>query len=224
MDLPVLILNFKTYPEILGPQGLGLARLCEAVAAETRRSVALVPSLVDLSLTAQEVRIPVLAQHADDLDAGSQTGWIPPSAAKAAGATGTLLNHAEHPIPLSVLKPLIERCHALDLETVVCANDLEAAERVAALGPGYVAVEPPELIGGDVSVTSARPEVVRDAVAAVRKVDAAVQVLCGAGVKSGKDVRKAVELGAQGVLLASGVVKAADPRKALTDLLRGFDT
>jgi triosephosphate isomerase len=46
-----------------------------------------------------------------------------------------------------------------------------------------------------------------------------VPVLCGAGVKTGKDVRRALELGAKGVLLASGVVKAKDPRKALQDLV-----
>jgi len=44
-------------------------------------------------------------------------------------------------------------------------------------------------------------------------------VLCGAGVKTGKDVKRALELGAVGVLLASGVVKSKDPKKALQDLV-----
>jgi triosephosphate isomerase len=81
-------------------------------------------------------------------------------------------------------------------------------------------VEPPELIGGDISVTNAKPEVVVEAVRAVHRVDASIPVLCGAGVKNGQDVKKAIELGAKGVLLASGVVKAKDQRQALRDLIR----
>jgi triosephosphate isomerase len=64
--------------------------------------------------------------------------------------------------------------------------------------------------------------VVSDAVNAVRRVDANIPVLCGAGVKTGKDVRAALDLGAKGVLLASGVVKAADVRGALSDLVGGI--
>jgi triosephosphate isomerase len=62
--------------------------------------------------------------------------------------------------------------------------------------------------------------VVSDAVAAVRRIDEGIMVLCGAGVKNGRDVRKAVELGASGVLLASGVVKAKEPRMVLADLVQ----
>jgi triosephosphate isomerase len=83
-----------------------------------------------------------------------------------------------------------------------------------------IAGEPPELIGGDISVTSADPGIVKDTVSAVEAVDANIPVLCGAGVKTGEDVRAALELGAKGVLLASGVVKASDPEAVLRDLVR----
>jgi len=46
-----------------------------------------------------------------------------------------------------------------------------------------------------------------------------VRVLCGAGVKNGRDVAKALELGAEGVLLASGVTKASDVPAVLNDLI-----
>ncbi len=109
---------------------------------------------------------------------------------------------------------------ALGLRTVVCADTPETSASVAVLGPEFVAVEPPELIGGDISVTDAKPEVVENAVRAVQRIDSSVRVLCGAGVKNGKDVKKAVDLGASGVLLASGVVKAKDPRAVLMDLVQ----
>jgi triosephosphate isomerase len=61
--------------------------------------------------------------------------------------------------------------------------------------------------------------VVRDAVAAAEGVDPAVDVYCGAGISTGEDVVAARELGADGVLLASGVAKAEDPGEALRSLV-----
>jgi triosephosphate isomerase len=82
-----------------------------------------------------------------------------------------------------------------------------------------IAVEPPELIGGDISVTSADPEIVSGTAALVKSVNPNVRVLCGAGVKNGADVAMAIELGTEGVLLASGVTKASDPEAVLADLV-----
>ena len=82
-----------------------------------------------------------------------------------------------------------------------------------------VAVEPPELIGGDVSVTSVDPRIVSDTVEVVNSINPEVTTLCGAGVKNGMDVAKAIELGTSGVLLASGVTKAQDPESVLRDLV-----
>ena len=42
---------------------------------------------------------------------------------------------------------------------------------LAALNPTFIAVEPPELIGGDISVTTADPAIVSDTVAAVKAVN-----------------------------------------------------
>ena len=67
-------------------------------------------------------------------------------------------------------------------------------------------------------MTTADPAIVSDTVAAVKSTNPDVRVLCGAGVKNGADVRMAIELGAEGVLLASGVTKAADVNAVLDDL------
>ena len=105
---------------------------------------------------------------------------------------------------------------------VACADDIAEAETLAKLSPEYIAIEPPELIGGDVSVTTAKPEVVSRAVDRIRAVNPNIVVLCGAGVHTRKDVAKAIELGTSGVLLATGVVKAKDPEGALRDLIKGL--
>jgi triosephosphate isomerase len=85
-----------------------------------------------------------------------------------------------------------------------------------------IAIEPPELIGGDISVTTADPGIVSNTVKAVQSINKTVKILCGAGVKNGKDVAKAIELGADGVLLASGVVKAKNKEEVLRDLAVGI--
>ena len=54
----------------------------------------------------------------------------------------------------------------------------------------------------------------------MKAVDKGIKVLCGAGVKNGGDVKAAIDLGAEGVLLASGVVKAKDPESVIRDLIR----
>jgi triosephosphate isomerase len=107
------------------------------------------------------------------------------------------------------------------LFTVVCAESLDRARAIlgfAAISqPDLIALEPPELIGGDISVSTAQPELISAAVEVV----GAGRLLVGAGVKNGMDVAIALRLGASGVLLASGVTKAADPKKVLEDLTSG---
>jgi triosephosphate isomerase len=101
----------------------------------------------------------------------------------------------------------------------VCTNNIPTTAAAAALNPEYVAVEPPELIGTGVPVSQADPEVVRGSVEAVKRINPDVQVLCGAGISRGEDLTAAMDLGSVGVLLASGIVKAEDPRSALEDLV-----
>ena len=222
MRTPAIVVNFKAYPEAMGPKALAVAKIAAEIANRTGASIVVAPAATDVARIAHEVRIPVFAQHVDAVEAGARTGWLPPEAALEAGAAGTLLNHSERKIPMKNLQAIIPRCEALGLEVVGCADDLAEAESIARLGPEYVTIEPPELIGGDVSVTRAKPEVVSGAVARIRKVNPRVEVLCGAGVRTAKDVARAIELGTVGVLLASGVVKAKDPKKALADLARGL--
>ena len=219
---PVLLVNFKAYPEALGSKAVALAKLCAFIAEDTGRSLAVAPSALDLALVAKSVRLPVFAQHLDPMEPGKATGWIPPEAALAAGAVGTIVNHSERKVAWEEMRDLVKRCEAVGLEVVACADDPAEAETAAKFSPDFIAIEPPELIGGDVSVTAAKPEVITRAVARIHATNPKVQVLCGAGVKTGKDVAKALELGTVGVLLASGVVKAKNPEKALRDLVKGL--
>ena len=133
-----------------------------------------------------------------------------------------MINHSELKVAWEEMATSVPRCRKLGLEVIACADDLAEAETLAKLSPEYIAIEPPELIGGDVSVTTAKPEVITKAVDRIRAANPKVNVFCGAGVRTRKDVAKALELGTMGVLLSSGVVKAKDPEKALRDLVKGL--
>ncbi|OGS41965.1 MAG: triose-phosphate isomerase [Euryarchaeota archaeon RBG_16_62_10] len=222
LRIPAIVVNFKTYAEASGPQALALAKLCAEVASETGASIVVAPPTADLALVASSVRIPVFAQHLDSVPSGSTTGHVTVESAKLSGAAGTLVNHSERRLKIAEIHELIDRCRGASLETIVCTNNLAVSKACAAMEPDFVAVEPPELIGGDVSVTTANPKIVSDTVRSIRQISGGVGVLCGAGVKNGRDVAKALELGTDGVLLASGVVKAKDRRSVLMDLVAGL--
>jgi triosephosphate isomerase len=199
-----------------------VARLLEVAGREVGVATAIAPPLPDLAHVAQAVPIPVLAQHVDPGDAGARTGYVPAEAIAAAGARGSLLNHSEHPMSDRDIEDAVQRLTAHRLVAVICAADVEPARRLAAFKPPYLAVEPPELIGGDRAVSTARPEVVSGTVTAVRTVSPATRVLCGAGVHDRRDVARALELGADGVLVASAVTRAPDADQAIRELLAGY--
>ncbi len=222
MRLPAIVLNFKTHPEVLGKKGWDLAKRFAAVADDTGASIVLCPPTTDVAHVAKLVHVPVFAQHVDAVEPGPTTGWTPPEALLEAGAAGTLINHSERKVAWEEMAKSIPRCQQIGLEVIACADDIAEAETLAKLSPEYIAIEPPELIGGSVSVTTAKPEVISRAVDRIHAVNPKVVVLCGAGVRSWKDVAKALQLGTSGVLLATGVVKAKDPEAALRDLVKGL--
>jgi len=213
----LVVVNFKTYQTAHGASAEELALAMSGIETDARM-IAAVSALDLAAVVAAAPDLEVWCQHLDPVGFGSNTGWLHPDTAVERGATGTLINHAEHKVSIEHVAMLLDQVPE-DFCVCACAADIDEAQALAALGPTYVAVEPPELIGGDISVTSADPGIVSGTVAAVREVTDEVGILCGAGVKSGADVATAMELGTTGVLLASGVTKADDPRAALDDLV-----
>lgn len=222
LNTPLIVLNVKTYAEATGGLALEIARLMEKISKETEVSMAIAVQAADIIRCAASVKIPVFAQHIDPIKPGSSTGWTLPEAVKAAGAVGTLINHSEHRLLLADIDTCVARGKDLELYSLVCTNNVATSKAVATFFPSMIAVEPPELIGGDISVTTADPSIVSNTVKAVREINKTVVILCGAGVKNGADVAKAIELGAEGVLLASGVIKAKEKEAVLRDLVSGI--
>ncbi|WP_232688552.1 triose-phosphate isomerase [Halobacterium zhouii] len=209
-----VLVNLKAYP----CDPVAVSQAARDVAEESGVDVAVAPQATDLARVA-DTGVTTFAQHVSPVSHGSHTGSTLAEAAADNGATGTLLNHSEQRMKLADIDDSLGAADRADFDTVVCANNPDQIAAAAALGPDAVAVEPPELIGSGTPVSQADPDIVEDAVAAAEAVDPTVDVYCGAGISTGEDLVAARELGASGVLLASGVAKADDPRAALENLV-----
>jgi len=218
-EKPLLLINFKTYEEGTGERGLKIARIAEKVSQERGANIAIAVQAAEIYMFASSVNIPIYSQHIDGIHYGSNTGWILAETVKNSGAIGTILNHSEHQLKPDALREAISRAKEVRLKTVICANTPETAKEIVKYSPDYIAVEPPELIGGTISVSKAKPEVITNSLKNVSP----ILLLVGAGIKSKDDTKKAVQLGAAGVLVASGVLKALNPEKAIKDLADGLN-
>ncbi len=211
LQTPLIVINFKTYLEATGKKAIALAEAAEEVSLKTNTSIAVAPQIADIAAVAKSVNIPVFAQHIDPIGPGSHTGQVLADAVREAGATGTLVNHSERQLRLTDVAAITKIAKEKGLVSIVCANNPETSAAVAALNPDVIAIEPPELIGTGIPVSKARPGVVTDTIKLVREINKKAIILCGAGIGRGEDVKAALKLGTEGVLVASGIVKAEDP-------------
>ena len=213
----MIIVNFKTYMESTGRRAVELAKKAEKVSEETNVPIGVAPQYLDIAEVAKATEIPVFAQHIDAIKPGGFTGHVLAASVKEAGAVGTLINHSEKQLKLADINEIIGITRENGLTSVVCANDPSVSAAAAALKPDVIAIEPPELIGTGIPVSKAKPEVIMGTIKLVREVNRTVTLLCGAGISRGEDVAAALKLGTQGVLVASGIVKAKDPYAVLRD-------
>ncbi len=217
-----VIFNLKTYAESFQRNALNLLEAVQTASDNTEHQLVVCPSVLDAGWVASERRkdTPLLfAQHADASGFGAFTGSVPLAGLKQLGFEGTLVNHSEKKLPHAQVKETVDAARALGLKTVVCADSIAEAKKVAAFGPWAVAIEPPELIGSGVSVSSAQPDLVKDGVGAIRAVNRHVLPLVGAGVSTRNDFQLSLKLGAEGVLLASAFAKSKNPAKWLDEFL-----
>ena len=212
----MLVVNMKAYSEANGEKAVNIARACEKAAELTGKKVIVAPQHTDL-LRLNEIDIEIYGQHLDPVKPGSQTGHTTAEALNKAECSGTLINHSERRIEPKKIEKSIQRAEENGLTTIVCAQNPEECENLSRFGPDYIAYEPPELIGGNTSVSNAKPELIEEAVKRSER-----DVLTGAGIKDSKDVDKSIELGCEGVLVASGVVKSEKPEEAAKELCKGL--
>lgn len=222
---PLIIINFKNYTAAQGDSALKIARQLASVKHQRYR-LALAPSLLHLQEVVNAVKVPqkgstlVFAQHADAAEVGPSTGSITVAELKTLRVKGIILNHSEHRIPFSQIRTTLIVAKKMKLITVVCASTLAEARHIFSLHPEYLAYEPRELIGTNISVTEAKPKIIERVVSLAQKRSPTTKILCGAGIHSQADIQHALKLGASGVLLSHAIVTAKNPSQTLAQMLQ----
>ncbi|MEX1061688.1 MAG: triose-phosphate isomerase [Patescibacteria group bacterium] len=215
----MLLINFKNYPQVMGPKALSLAQaLSQAAQAYPVVKVGFAPPPLELAEVAAHTKALIWSQHTDPAQGDKTTGFASPKEAQAAGAVGTFLNHSEHHLNWKTLSQTVEVAREAGLKILIFAKGPREVEEARQLQPDFLGYEPPELIGGNVSVSSAKSHVIKEAVAAAKE----IPLLVGAGIHEKKDIEVALSLGAVGAVVSSAVVTAPNPAKVFRDLLSGF--
>jgi triosephosphate isomerase len=217
------IINYKAYQESID-SGVRIAEAAAEIARETGVDVIIAPPFTLVREISKVVR--TITQGVDDIEPGAFTAHVSWYEAKKGGAVGTLLNHSEeryadanNNLTYEALGRVVGLCKQNGLETYVCVQNVYEAQKVLEFEPTAIAYEPPELIGGDVSVSTAKPEVVKGFCDLVWHSSGTLPLI-GAGIKTGSDVENSVALGSAGILVASGIVKSADPETAMRELVK----
>jgi triosephosphate isomerase len=214
-----LIINFKNYEEVSADRAIKLAEAAREVAEKLKIEIVVAPPQPALALIAKKIQIPVICQHVDNEKMGPSTGFVVPEIAKSYGAIGSLINHSEHRMEMSIIASLVKRMRKLGMASIVCAREPHEVVEIASLQPDFIAIEPPELIGSGRAVSKENPAIITQS---VRGAGSRSSVICGAGITDKDDVAKAMELGSQGILVASGVVKATSWEKKIAELASGM--
>lgn len=223
MKLPIILVNFKNYKEGVNFNGVKLAGICDSVSKEFGVNISVSASYCDIKEIKAKTNVHIFSQHIDPIEApGAYTGGVVAENLKDLGISGSLLNHSERKMGLEDIGKCIKILRSLNLISICCAASTEEVESIAIISPDFISIEPPELIGTGVSVSTTRPEIVTKTIDIVKKINPKINVLCGAGIANRNDVKKALELGSRGVLVSSRVVKAEDPRKILVELANGL--
>ena len=217
----MFVINCKNYEEISDEKIIKFVNTAEKISKKFKVKVAIAPPQHLIGVVSKS-SIPILAQHIDDSKIGSTTGFIVPELLKKSGVKGSLINHSEHRIPSKDIKKLVLKLKELKMISILCVKDVAEARKYAKLNPDYIAIEPPELIGSGKAVSTEKPELITKAAVAVKNAKNKTKLLCGAGIVSGEDVSKAVELGSKGILVASGIVKSKNWDKIMSEFAKSM--
>ena len=218
-----LIINFKNYLEIAGEKSIELSKVSEQVSEDTGVDIIVAPPTPSISQVCATVKIPVIGQHVDFSKPGSTTGFLVPEVIKSYGAVGSMINHSEHRFEnTESIRELVSILRSLQMVSIVCVRTPEEAETIAKFNPDFIAIEPPELIGSGKAVSKENPSIVTRSISAVKKRSKSTRVICGAGILDKDDVESALRLGAKGILVASGVIKAKSWYDKIHELASGL--
>jgi len=217
----MFVINCKNYEEIAGDKIIKFIKSAEQVSKKYKIKIAISPPQHLIGLVANS-SIPIIAQHIDDSKIGSTTGFVIPELLKKSKVKGSLINHSEHRISNKEIEKLVLKLEELNMISIVCVKDIAEVKKYVKLNPNFIAIEPPELIGSGKAISKEKPDLIVKAADIVNNSKNKTKLLCGAGIVSGEDVAKAIELGSKGILVASGIIKSKDWNKIISEFAKAL--
>ncbi|MEK6918291.1 MAG: triose-phosphate isomerase [Nanoarchaeota archaeon] len=205
---PIVIINFKTYKS--GADAVNLAKEIRKI----DKKIIIGVQTSDIFAIKKSTDITVYSQSIDPYRPGRNTGYVTPEAVKKVGASGAFLNHSEHKLSFDVLKKDVQRCREASIKVAIFASSLKEAIKVKKLKPDYLIIEPPELVAGKISVSQAKPGLIKEIAKKLK-----YKFLVGAGIHNNEDVKLAMKFGASGIAVSSAITTAKFPEKKLRELI-----
>jgi len=209
----LFFINLKAYDESTGKKAAELIRNIERKFSGNSSLIVVLNPLDSMIGTTLQKYI----QTAEPLAAGPFTGHIPIGILREYNYSGVMLNHSECRISNDKIGESVAMASKMGLKSLVCADGLEKIREIIHFKPDFIAYEPPELIGGNISVSTAKPEIIGESVQLLKGTKS--RLVVGAGIKNRIDVRMSKKLGAEGILVSSGVVKSPEPIKVITEMM-----
>ncbi len=218
----LLIINLKNYLETSGDNTIKLVKDAEKVSDKLGIEIVISPPQPTLAAIANRSKLKIISQHVDLKKPGSTTGYYIPELIGKVGAMGSLINHSEHPVEITEIKQLIEKLKELNLLSFVCVKTTEELKEIIEFEPNYIAIEPPELIGTQKSISTEKPFLIRECNQIVNVKGQTSELICGAGINKKEDVKTALEYGAKGILVSSSITKASNWYEKIFELASAF--
>ena len=205
----LVVINFKDYKEAIGKKAISLVKKLD------KKNVWIIINAIDLKEAVKNAKYSkILIEHADPIEFGAFTGAISFPEVKKSGAYGILLNHSEKRIKFNDIKKGIILAKKYKLKVIVSSRNIKEALKINKLNPDYTAIEPPKLISGKISISKAKPELIKFAASKIKN------LLVGAGIHNYNDFLTAKKLGACGILISSAIIKNKNPKKKLNNLVK----
>jgi len=216
------IINLKNYIETAGDNTLRIVKDAERVSEKLDVEIIISPPQPSLALIAKQTKLKVISQHIDLKRHGATTGFYVAEIIEKVGAIGSLINHSEHSIKTEEIKQLIEKLKEINLLSFVCVKTVEELKEILKFEPDFIAIEPPELIGTQKSISSEKPFLIQKSNELIKQENYGTKLICGAGINKGEDIKMAVENGASGILVSSSITRANNWYDKIFELASAF--
>ena len=217
-----LIINLKNYIETAGDNTLRIVKDAERVSEKLDVEIIISPPQPSLALIAKQTKLKVISQHIDLKRHGATTGFYVAEIIEKVGAIGSLINHSEHGIKTEEIKQLIEKLKEINLLSFVCVKTVGELKEILKFEPDFVAIEPPELIGTQKSISAEKPYLIQKSNDLIKQENYGAKLICGAGINKGEDIKMAVENGASGILVSSSITRANNWYDKIFELASAF--